>query len=144
MFCSSFASVFKGTATVAVATLFLCGCSDDGPKLEPLSGKVLRDGKPMTNVAVAFVPISSGLAAMGNADASGNIQIQTNGKNGAMVGKYKVGITEPMRKMTAADIASGSPPPVSFDPKFQSPQTSGIEHEVISGGGKFEFTVKNK
>ncbi len=141
---SSVVRVSQGFALIAVATFFLSGCSDGGPKLEPLSGKVLRDGKPMTNVSVALVPVSTGLAAMGSADQSGNIQIQTNGKNGAMVGKYKVGVTEPMRKMTQADIDSGSPPPVSFDPKFQSPQTSGIEHEVVAGGGKFEFTVKNK
>ncbi len=91
-----------------------------------------------------MVPISSGLAAMGNADQSGNIQMQTNGKNGSMAGKYKVGVTEPMRPMTPAAIASGSPPPVSFDPKFESPQISGIEYEVVAGGGKFEFAVKNK
>jgi len=54
----------------------------------------------MNNVSVAMIPVSSGLAAIGSADKSGNIQIQTNGKNGAMAGKYKVGITEPMRPMT--------------------------------------------
>ncbi len=144
MLCSNCFPFCRGQTTIAFVALMLSGCSDGGPKLEPLSGKVLRDGKPMSNVTVAMVPISSGLAAMGNADQSGNIQMQTNGKNGAMAGKYKVGVTEPMRPMTPAAIASGSPPPVSFDPKFESPQTSGIEYEVVAGGGKFEFTVKNK
>ncbi len=86
----------------------------------------------------------AGLAADGNADSSGSIQKQTNGKNGAIKGKYKVGITEPMRKMTPEALASGSPPPVSFNPKFTSPETSGIEYEVADGGGKFEITVTNK
>ncbi len=130
--------------TVASMALFLSGCSDGGPKLEPVTGKVIRDGSPLTNVTVAFIPIGAGLAADGGADASGNIQVQTNGKNGAIKGKYKVGITEPMRKMTPEAIASGSPPPVSFDPKFTSPDKSGIEYEVADGGGKFEFTVTNK
>jgi len=131
-------------STIATVVFVLSGCSNGGPKLEPLSGKVMRDGNQMTNVTVAFVPMGSGLAADGGADSSGNIQIQTNGKNGAIKGKYKVGITEPMRKMTPESLASGSPPPVSFNPKFTSPETSGIEYEVADGGGKFEFTVTNK
>ena len=89
-----------GRITICLALTPLVGCSDSGPKLEPLSGQVMRDGKPMNNVSVAMIPVSSGLAAIGSADKSGNIQIQTNGKNGAMAGKYKVGITEPMRPMT--------------------------------------------
>lgn len=131
---------------IAVALLIpgFCGCYDSGPKLEPLSGKVLRDGKALTNVSISLVPIGSGVAAIGSADSAGNIQVQTNGRNGAIKGKYKVGITEPMRPMTPEAIASGSPPPVSFNPKFESPQTSGIEYEVASGGGTFEFTVTNK
>ena len=130
--------------TIATVVFVLSGCSNGGPKLEPLSGQVMRDGKPMTNVSIAMVPVGSGLAAMGSADASGNILVQTNGQNGAMKGKYNVGITEPMRKMTPESIASGSPPPVSFNPKFESPDKSGIEYEVVDGGGKFEFTVTNK
>ena len=130
--------------TVASMALFLSGCSDGGPKLEPLTGKVMRDGSALTNVTVALIPIGAGLAADGGADSSGSIQVQTNGKNGAIKGMYKVGITEPMRKMTPEALASGAPPPVSFNPKFTSPETSGITYEVADGGGKFEFTVTNK
>lgn len=141
-----FGQIDKHTRPIAIGLIViaLVGCSDGGPKLEPLTGKVMRDGKPMTNVSISLVPVASGLAAIGTADSSGNIKVQTNGRNGAMIGKYKVGITEPIREMTPAALASGSPPPVSFDPKFESPQTSGIEHEVLAGGGTFEFTVTNK
>ena len=134
---------FRGL-TIAMVVFVFSGCSNGGPKLEPLVGQVIREGKPMTNVSIALVPVGSGLAAIGSADASGNIQVQTNGQNGAMKGKYRVGITEPMRKMTPESWASGSPPPVSFNPKFESPDKSGIEYEVADGGGKFEFTVTNK
>ncbi len=124
--------------------LALCGCGEDGPPVVPVNGKVMRDGKPLTNVAVSFVPTGSGLAAIGKADSSGNIQLQTNGRPGAMVGTYKVGITEPIREMTPEALASGGPPPVSFDPKFESPNSSGIEYTVAESGGTFEFTVTNK
>lgn len=129
---------------VGLALLGSTGCRDDGPKLEPLSGKVLRDGKPLTNVSVTLVPEDSGMSATGQADSSGEINIQTNGRNGAIKGKYKVSISEPIREMTPEALKSGSPPPVSFDPKYTSPQTSGIEYEVPEGGSTFEFVVTNR
>src|SRR5262245_6299786 len=122
----------------------LVGCGPSGPKLEPVSGKILKDGQAMTNVAVALVPEGSGIAAIGTADGSGTIVVQTNGRSGAMQGKYKIGVTEPTRPMTPESLASGSPPPLSFDRKYESPQTSGFEFEVPNGGGKFEFTVTAK
>ena len=122
----------------------LVGCGQSGPKLEPVSGKVLKDGKAMTNVSVALVPEGNGIAAMGSADSSGTIVVQTNGRSGAMQGKYKIGVTEPTRPMTPAQVASGGPPPLSFDRKYESPQTSGFEFDVPAGGGKFEFSVTAK
>lgn len=122
----------------------LVGCGASGPKLEPVSGKVLKDGKAMTNVAISMVPEGAGIAAIGTADSSGTIVVQTNGRSGAMQGKYKIGVTEPTRPMTPQALASGSPPPLSFDRKFESPQTSGFEFEVPDGGGKFEFSMTAK
>jgi hypothetical protein len=122
----------------------LLGCGQSGPKLEPVSGKILKDGNAMTNVSVALVPEGNGIAAIGSADSSGTIVVQTNGRSGAMQGKYKIGVTEPTRPMTPQALASGSPPPLSFDRKYESPQTSGFEFEVPAGGGKFEFSVTAK
>src|SRR4051794_16782609 len=122
----------------------LVGCGPSGPKLEPVSGKVLKDGKAMTNVAVSLVPEASGVAAIGAADSSGTIVVRTNGRAGAMQGRYKIGVTEPTRPMTPEALKSGSPPPLSFDRKYESPQTSGFEFEVPKGGGKFEFSVTAK
>ena len=122
----------------------LVGCGQSGPKLEPVSGQILKDGKAMTNVAVSLVPEGSGIAAIGTADSSGKIVVQTNGRSGAMQGRYKIGVTEPTRPMTPEALKSGSPPPLSFDRKYESPQTSGFEFEVPKGGGKFEFSVTAK
>ena len=129
---------------IGLVLIGLVGCGDSGPKLEPVSGKVLKDGTAMTNVAVSLVPEGSGIAAIGTADSSGTIVVQTNGRSGAMQGKYKIGVTEPTRPMTAESLKSGSPPPLSFDRKYESPQTSGFEFEVPKGGGKFEFGVTAK
>ena len=122
----------------------LAGCGGDGPKLEPVSGKILKNGTAMTNVSISLVPEGEGVAAMGTADSSGKIVVQTGGRTGAIKGKYKIGVTEPIRPMTPEALASGSPPPLSFDRKYESPQTSGFEFEVPDGGGTFEFSVTTK
>lgn len=119
----------------------LAGCGDTGPELEPVTGRILKDGKAMTNVSVSFVPDGPGIAAVGTADSSGTIVIRTNGRPGAMRGRYKIGVTEPTRPMTPQALASGSPPPLSFDRKYESPETSGFVFEVPKGGGQFEFSV---
>ena len=133
----------KWISLIVLLTAFV-GCGQGGPKLEPVSGKILKDGTAMTNVSVALVPEGAGIAAIGSADSSGTIVVQTNGRSGAMQGKYKIGVTEPTRPMTPQALASGSPPPLSFDRKYESPQPSGFEFEVPAGGGKFEFTVTAK
>jgi len=122
----------------------LVGCGAGGPKLEPVSGKILKNGTAMTNVSISMVPEGDGVAAMGTADSSGSIVVQTGGRPGALKGKYKIGVTEPIRPMTPEALASGSPPPLSFDRKYESPQTSGFEFEVLDGGGTFEFSVTTK
>lgn len=132
-----------GLLVVGLLTGFL-GCGQSGPKLEPVSGKILKDGNAMTNVAISMVPEGAGIAAIGTADSSGTIVVQTNGRSGAMQGKYKIGVTEPTRPMTEEALRSGSPPPLSFDRKYESPQSSGFEFEVPNGGGKFEFSVTAK
>lgn len=134
----------RGIVGFVCLLVFAVGCGENGPKVVPVTGKVVRDGKSLTNVSVTFLPKGSGLSATGSADSSGNIVMLTNGRNGAMVGDYKVGITEPLRDMTPESLASGAPPPTSFDPKFQSPDSSGITFNVPEKGGKFEFTVTNK
>ena len=133
-----------GFLGVACCLMFVVGCGDAGPKVVPVTGKVVRDGKALTNVSVTFLPKASGLSATGSADKSGKIVMLTNGQSGAMVGVYRIGITEPLRDMTPEALASGAPPPTSFDPKFQSPDSSGIEFTVLEKGGTFEFEVFNK
>ncbi len=133
-----------GFLGVACILMFVVGCGEAGPTVVPVTGKVVRDGKALTNVSATFLPKGSGLSATGSSDSSGKIIMLTNGRSGAKVGQYRVGITEPLRDMTPEAIASGSPPPTSFDPKFQSPDTSGIEFTVPEKGGTFEFEVFNK
>lgn len=75
--------------------LLAAGCTDDGPRLAPVSGTVTMDGKPLRGVAVQFEPqveaIDGGANSMGFTDASGNYSLgYPGGKKGAVVGEHKV------------------------------------------------------
>jgi len=93
--------------TLMGLAMAIVGCGESGPKLEPVNGKVMKDGKAMTNVTISMVPEGSGIAATGTADSSGNVVVQTNGGVGAVIGKYKIGVTEPMREMTPEALRQG-------------------------------------
>ena len=132
---------YKSLAILVCATI--AGCGGGGQDLEPVSGKVLKDGAVLNNIAISMVPITSGVAAIGTADKSGLIVLKTNGVNGVVKGRYKVAFSEPIREMTPEALASGKPPPMSFSQKFTSGETSGVEFEVVEGGGTFEFDVSS-
>jgi hypothetical protein len=84
-----------------VAVLAACGCSGDPfPDLHPLSGTVTRDGKPVREGGIIFVPTEggSGLIVNANVRPDGTFEAETSGfdragkttiRPGAPAGTYK-------------------------------------------------------
>ncbi len=70
----------------------LGGC-DSGPRLIPAMGSVNLRGEPVPNADVVFVPDAGGAPVIGRTDASGKFTLNTNGKDGAYAGSYKVAVT---------------------------------------------------
>ena len=79
-------------------------CGKSGPPLgemAPVSGKVTVDGQPVTSGQVSLIPTDAsistgGSVCAGTIDSSGNYVINTAGKTGAPLGKYKVTVTVSM------------------------------------------------
>jgi hypothetical protein len=90
------AQIVRGLVPCAIvaAALFAVGCGGDSnaPSLAPAKGKVLLGGSPLNNTSVLFIG-EKGHVAMGMTGADGVFYLTTSGKNGAPVGKCKVGIT---------------------------------------------------
>jgi len=88
---------------IGVCFLLLCllpGCGPDthGFIYEPVSGKVLVDGKPQAGLTVTFVSMSTeahtGRPAMGETDADGGFRLVTiDGIPGAVSGAHRVSIS---------------------------------------------------
>jgi hypothetical protein len=133
--------IVRVLVTVALfSTLVACGgcggCGGSGTYR--VTGKVVfPDGTPLPHGTVLFNPVADPVADPAataedkRPTASG--QIQTDGTfklltykdgDGAMPGKYRVGIRLPSRRPGEA------PKPPYIDPRFLSSATSGIEVEV--------------
>jgi hypothetical protein len=114
-------SVFLGCVLFAA---LLTGCGKEGPalgQLAPVSGKVTVDGKPVTAGQVSLVPIDAstqtgGSASAGSIDATGGYVINTAGKNGAPIGRYKVTVTPSM-----VPTGDNKMPTMPFNSKFTDP-----------------------
>lgn len=75
-----------------LVTSVFVGC-DSGPKIVPVKGLVLRDGKPVANASVTFFP-NSGRPSYATSDAEGKYSLEYGeGREGAVVGEHTVKLT---------------------------------------------------
>ncbi|HVT27309.1 MAG TPA: hypothetical protein VHE81_04760, partial [Lacipirellulaceae bacterium] len=70
------------------------GCSESGPKLAPVTGRITLDGQPLENADVLFQPDGSKPPSVGRTDANGRYELAyKRGVMGGMVGSNTVRIT---------------------------------------------------
>lgn len=109
---------------VAAIALVCVGCGDSRPRIVPVSGQVLIDGKPLTHGYVRF-------AAKGNRPSMG--RIGTDGRftltcyeanDGAIVGNHRVAIMS-QEPVNGSDQVKWHAPR-----KYASYSTSGITQEI--------------
>ncbi|WP_131818485.1 carboxypeptidase-like regulatory domain-containing protein [Planctopirus hydrillae] len=73
-------------------TISGCGTSDT-PVLAPVSGKVTREGEPVSDAMVIFTP-AKGSASSGTTDSQGRFELRYfDGQVGAAVGSHRVKVT---------------------------------------------------
>lgn len=99
----------------------------------PVSGKVMMEGKPLSDAMVILVPYPTAaagqLAARGTTNAEGDFQATTyrNG-DGAAVGKYKVTVQFYKTIKVEGNLVPG---PNVLNEKFANPATTPFELEVV-------------
>jgi hypothetical protein len=123
-----------------VAGLLLAsgGCNR-GPKLHPVTGTVLLDGKPLAEAGVRFEPTSKEQEpGVGGTDADGRFQLKTRKLTGVPLGTYKVGISKVVWLPGKNEGTWRSPK------KYGDPATSGFTAEVTPEKFDFEFNLTSK
>jgi len=113
---------------VALLASVLCGCTGNSSGTVPVSGKVIKDGQPVSGAVVAFMPNApDGKAASGTTDASGAYNLTTivNG-DGAMPGSYKVTVTKFAGAAAAAGPSTGGQAtPADIDAAYKAAEKQG-------------------
>jgi hypothetical protein len=132
-----------GSIVLLFALAALAGCGQSGPEVVPVEGKITYGGGSWPrggSLYFASAEPAAGLPrrpASATFDASGEFR-PTSFKpgDGLVPGRYLVSV-----EAWESAPTMGAKPPRSLVPKkYQSPQTSGLEIEVVSGQGKITKT----
>ena len=111
-----------------------CGGKQDGdlPSTISVTGVVTYQGKPVPDASIMLYPVKGRKPATGKADASGNFQLSTFGKNdGVIPGEHKVTVNA--YQTTSEGVSMKSAIPVKYSNPANTPLTvtvSETDHEI--------------
>jgi len=116
-----------------VILILVAGCSQSGPGLAPVKGRVTLDGQPIENTMVAFYPNDSKAPSTGYTDKDGNYELAyKQGKLGGMIGENTVKIS------TSSELVKGAN---RFHENYNS--KSVLKREIKSGSNTIDFELKS-
>lgn len=126
------------TAALLVS-IGVCGC---GARYYPVSGEVVfKDGTPLRGGLVFFHAVDEHVktSAQGEIQSDGTFQLTTAVKgDGVPEGRYRVTVTPPLPLKREG---KGQPPP-QIDPRYENPDTSGLEFTVTRDRSKNHFRIE--
>ena len=116
----------SATVLVLSAVLFLslplCGCDSGGPKIVNVSGTLTRNGKPVPNLEVYFMP-THGRNSVGMADNQGRFSLRyTADQDGAVVGTHTVFVVFNPPRSGAERVAAPEELQVPENARHRRPQ----------------------
>lgn len=102
---------------IAAITCAVAGCGGQtGPAIYPVSGVVLRDGAPLADANIEFMP-DKGRPSAGTTDGNGKFVLEyIQGQRGALKGPHKVRVVERFQG-ARADAAGPAAPIAPQEPK---------------------------
>lgn len=120
------------TAGAILAMACCVGCGTTGPAIAPVNGKVLIDGKPLTQGRVVAVP-AAGRGANGIIQPDGSFTLSTyEPGDGALVGTHKISV------VAYAGAGAGGPESslgnLIVPRRYINPETSGLTIDVTADG----------
>lgn len=121
--------------------LVALGCGASGPRLYPVTGRVvLKDGKPVAGAVVEFAA-ADGSGARGKTDADGRFELSTGGRKGAAAGPHRVAVVQMLVADGAAAHVKPHHAPLVIHPKYAKLETSGLTRDVAAGANDFALEL---
>jgi len=116
---------------IALLVFSTAGCSNSGPELAPVAGRITLDGRPLGKADILFQPDGPNPPSSGRADADGRYQLAyKRGVMGGHVGSNTVQIT------ISPDVVSNPP---NIPARYNS--ESKLTKEIKSGQNEFNFDL---
>jgi hypothetical protein len=110
-------------AAAVFASVTSSGCGDKRPARVPVSGRVLIDGKPLTQGNIKFVP-TGGRPSSGKMNGEGRFTLTCyDGEDGAIPGTHRVAVS-------ASKIMSESKIQWFAPKKYADFRTSGLSFDI--------------
>lgn len=148
---------FTRLLTFALAILLIssCGTKDTLPKVVPVTGEVLYQGKPVAGALVTFLGDGTAPPAVGQTDTAGKFKLLTQDREGAAPGKYRITVskvetvggaanTNPSMDEAAKAPAIATQTKSSLPAKYGDPTQSPLEQTVTEAGpNEFSLTLKD-
>ena len=140
------------SVTLSVILTFASGCSDSGPKLHPVSGRVTLDGQPLANAGVMFFPRGStlGNACIGMTDTNGKYILKPEKRNGTGAPEGEFAVTISKMKDPPAKAKAGEPAAAetgleeTLSAKYWDSAKTILKATVPMGGTKIDFSLTKK
>ncbi|MDA0835771.1 MAG: carboxypeptidase-like regulatory domain-containing protein [Planctomycetota bacterium] len=133
--------------SIVLCMVLLFGCGPEGPpllELEPVTGTVTLDGKPLNNAVVMFIPINEGLESNAKTNDQGVYELEIRGNKGIKAGEYKVTINKRV-KPDGSELDPGGGMGENLLPaKYSEMVNTELKATVPKGGGKIDFDLKLK
>lgn len=135
----------------------ICGCGPELPETVHVTGKVVHDGKPITNAQIGFVPMTEGsgaLPARGETDESGEFTLKTfvtatAEADGATPGAYVVTVqktdvpADPAKMAAMFSKNPGYVPPQLLPSEYADVGKSPLKATVTEDGdNSFDFELE--
>lgn len=136
---------FQVICLIGILLLFF-GCGPTPVKFVPVSGKITIQGAPLPYGTITLVPDAGNptkLQPYGKVAADGSYTLESDGKPGAPVGVYRVGISS-VKPSTPED---GYKPPVwAASQEYLDPNASGLKLTIVESPapGAYDIALTKK
>ena len=128
------------TVLIVVWAALLVGCNQGGPNVVPVSGVLTRNGKPVPNLEVYFMP-THGRNSVGMADENGRFKLgYTPDQEGALVATHTVFVVFNPPQTTSERLAA----PAEIRPileKYGTMDTSPLKVEITKAVSNLEIKL---